>query len=116
MEASCDGSLGRPGERPSAETFLPTARCEACGHFVEIHPTNPDAGPYAEEAWRLEMHDRAGRTMRLEENPNPDADCIVTRECERCRSTAVELSNAAPDLRATCSDCGYVWRTGHLNG
>jgi hypothetical protein len=115
MDESCQGSLGQPGERPPAETFLPTARCDVCGYFVEIHPTNPEAGPYSEDAWRLEMHDTAGRTIHLEQNPNPAADCIVARKCKQCGSSAVELTNAAPDLRVTCSQCGYAWVTGHLN-
>ncbi len=116
MDESCQGSLGQPGERSRVETFLPTARCDLCGYFVEIHPTNPEARPYSEDAWRLEMHDTGGRTIHLEQSPNPAADCIVARECERCASSAVELTNAAPDLRATCSECGYAWLSGHLNG
>lgn len=116
MDESCEGSLGRAGERPPVPTFLPTARCETCGNFVEIHPTNPEAGPYSEEAWRLEMHDTSGRTMRLGQDQNPAADCIMRRRCERCGSNAVDFSNAVPDVRATCNDCGHEWLTGHLNG
>ncbi len=116
MDESCQGSLGQAGERPGVETFLPTARCDVCGYFVEVHPTNPEAGPQAEDGWRLEMHDTAGRTIHLEQNPNPTADCIVVRNCEQCGLSSVELTNAAPDLRATCSDCGCAWLTGHLNG
>lgn len=60
--AVCNGSLDEPGERPGPDGKPFTARCSACGHFVEIHPVEPGVGP---EVWRLEMHDTTGRTIRL---------------------------------------------------
>jgi len=111
MTTACAGSTERAGERPGIATFLPTARCPACGHFVEIHPMEPGG----EEVWRLEMHDLSGRTLRLGPKSNPAADCLMPTECDRCKGAAVSWNPAGDDVEANCAECGYIWRTGHLN-
>lgn len=91
-------------------TFLPTARCEVCGNFVEIHPLEPGG----EDVWRLEAHDAAGGTIHFEQH-NPDAAALVPRVCERCGEHSVSLTAAGADVQAVCSACGHRWTTGHLN-
>src|SRR5690349_550366 len=116
MSDMCSGSFGEPGERPGVETFGATARCDACGHWVEIHPKEPASEPYDPAIWRLEAHEAAtGRTMGLGKDPNPDADALMPRKCEKCGRSTLSLKNAAPDVRATCSDCGHTWITGRAN-
>jgi hypothetical protein len=66
------------------------------------------------EVWRLEMHDPSGRTVHIQQD-NPDADCVMPRECPHCGLESVTLSAAGRDVEGTCSECGHRWLTGHLN-
>jgi hypothetical protein len=78
----------------------------------------PGPDPYDPEIWRLEAHESAnGRTIRVGDNLNPDADALMPRDCEQCGGKwTISLENAAPDVIATCSACGRTWVTGHANG
>lgn len=112
MTETCEGSLGKPGEYPGARTFLPTARCPVCGCFVEIHPMEPSSSA---DVWRLEMHNRSGRTVHVGPNNNPLADCLMPDACVQCGSHSVSVRPEDEHIEATCEDCRHVWRTGHLN-
>ena len=103
--------MGEPGPRPQVRTFLPTARCPVCQRFVEIHPIEPGGS----EVWRLEMHDTAGQTLRLEPDRNPPADSVTPTTCTRCDSDSLSLRPGADHIEAECSDCSHRWRTGRLN-
>jgi hypothetical protein len=112
VSETCDGSLGEPGERAGIPTFLPTARCPVCGYFVEIHPMEPSTSA---DVWRLEMHDRSGRTVHVGPSTNPLADCLMPDACVQCGSHSVSVRPESEDIEATCEKCRHGWRTGHLN-
>jgi hypothetical protein len=67
------------------------------------------------DVWRLEMHDRLGRTVRVGPNNNPLADCLMPDACVQCGSHSVSARPEGEHVEATCKDCRHVWRTGHLN-
>lgn len=112
MTETCAGALGEPGDYPGARTFLPTARCPVCGWFVEIHPMEPSTSA---DVWRLEMHDRLGRTVHIEPNNQPLADSVMPDACVRCASHSISFRPDGDHIEATCRVCSHVWRTGHLN-
>ena len=112
MPDTCNGSLGEPGKRPGVMTFLPTARCPVCERFVEIHPMEPSESA---DAWRLEMHDTEGHTIRVGEHHNPAPDCLMPRTCANCGSRHLTLRPDGEDVEADCAECGQRWHTGHLN-
>ena len=94
------------------QTFLLTSRCPVCENFVEIHPLTPE-GP-RDEAWRLEMHDETGRTIRPGYQA-PRADALMPNECVECGSWQLSKKPAGEDVEASCFECGHTWLTGHLN-
>ena len=58
---SCPGSLDEPIRVLHPETSSLVGLCPVCECLVEVRPLEPGGA----EVWRLEMHDRSGRTLRL---------------------------------------------------
>jgi hypothetical protein len=64
----CPGSFGGPPtDHKMTSEGLAGTTCPECGNVAEIHLTQPGPDPHCVDGWRIEAHDRSGRTIRLEQ-------------------------------------------------